>query len=180
MPAPCYRRDSGTPARHNEYGAHHNPALYFTGLKASCRTMSLPMGGTGAKDTAAFDAALNTGSVGDFNLVVPNDCENGHDPCGGDGVRHFDQFLAREVPRIEASPAFGPDGVIVVTWDEGADPPHDPGHVATLLLGPLVRAGAVDRARHDHYGLARTLAEGFGVAPLAHARATRAITSIWR
>jgi hypothetical protein len=40
-----------------------------------------------------------------FNLIVPNDCENGHDPCGGDGVRHFDRFLAREVPRIEASPA---------------------------------------------------------------------------
>ena len=45
MPAPCYRADAGTPSRHNEYGAHHNPALYFTGLRASCRADNLPMGG---------------------------------------------------------------------------------------------------------------------------------------
>src|SRR5207244_11779818 len=107
MPAPCYRHDAGTPARHNEYGAHHNPALYFTGLRPSCSADSLPMGGTGATDTGAFDAALASGAVGDFNLVVPNDCENGHDPCGGDPVRHFDDFLSREIPRIESSPAFG-------------------------------------------------------------------------
>ena len=180
MPSRCYRHDSGKPSRHNEYGAHHNPALYFTGLRSSCAANDPPMGGTGAKDTGAFDAALASGAVADLNLIVPNDCENGHDPCGGDGVRHFDQFLAREIPRIEASPAFGPDGVIVVTWDEGADPPRDPAHVATLVLGPLVRPGAVDRTRHDHYGLERTLAQGFGVAPLAHARTARAITSIWR
>jgi hypothetical protein len=180
MPAPCHRRDSGTPARHNEYGAHHNPALYFTGLRASCAADNIPMGGTGAKATGAFDSALAGGDVGDFDLVVPNDCENGHDPCGGDPVRHFDAFLRREVPRIEASPAFGRDGVIIVTWDEGADPPEDPGHVATLVLGPLVRPGAVDRTRHDHYGLERTLAAGFGLPPLARARRARVITAVWR
>jgi hypothetical protein len=180
MPSPCHRTDAGRPARHNEYGAHHNPALYFTGLRATCRADSLPMGGTGAKATGAFDAALARGEAGNLNLVVPNDCENGHDPCGGDPVRHFDAFLAREIPRIEASPAFGRDGVIIVTWDEGADPPKDPGHVGALVLGPLVRPGAVDRARHDHYGLERTLAAGFAVNPLARAAHARAITTIWR
>src|SRR5437763_2855845 len=152
MPAACYRRDAGLPSRHNEYGAHHNPALYFTSLTASCQANNLPMGGTGSKDTRRFDAALRNGNVGNLNLVVPNDCENGHDPCGGDPVRHFDAFLAREIPHIEASPAFGRDGVIIVTWDEGADPPKDPGHVATLVLGPLVRPGVVDPARHAPHG----------------------------
>ncbi|MEA2218281.1 MAG: phosphatidylinositol-3-phosphatase [Solirubrobacteraceae bacterium] len=180
MPSPCYRADAGTPSRHDEYSAHHNPALYFTGLRASCRADNLPMGATGAKATEAFDAALASGDVGNFNLVVPNDCENGHDPCGGDRVRHFDAFLAREIPRIEASPAFGGDGVIVVTWDEGADPPQDPGHVGALVLGPLVRPGVVDRTRHDHYGLERTLAAGFAVEPLANAARARAITAVWR
>jgi hypothetical protein len=180
MPAPCYRADAGTPSRHNEYSAHHNPALYFTGLRAACRADSLPMGGTGAKATEAFDAALASGDVGNFNLIVPNDCENGHDPCGGDRVRHFDAFLAREIPRIEASPAFGRDGVIIVTCDEGADPPKDPGHVAALVLGPLVRPGIVDRTRHNHYGLERTLAAGFAVKPLANATRAKAIAAIWR
>jgi hypothetical protein len=180
MPAPCFRRDAGQPSRHNAYTAHHNPALYFTRLRSACRASDLPMGGTGAKDTGAFDRALRRGRVGDFNVVVPNVCEDGHDPCGGDPVRHFDAFLARVVPRIEASRAFGRRGLIIVTWDEGADPPQDPGHVGALLLGPLVRPGSSDRARVNHYGLERTLAEGLGVAALAHARSAAAITSMWR
>jgi hypothetical protein len=62
-------------------------------------------------------------------------------------VRQFDDFLAQEVPKIQASPAFGSDGVIVITWDEGADPPHKPGHVLTAVLGPLVRPGSVEGRR---------------------------------
>jgi phosphopentomutase len=128
-----------------------------------------------------MDAALAAGKVGDFNLIIPNDCENGHDACGTDDpIRQFDDFLAREVPRIEASPAFGSDGVLIVTWDEGGDPPQDPGHVLMVVAGPLVRPGAVNRARLTHYSLSRTLADGFGVPPLAHARSARAIGAIWR
>jgi hypothetical protein len=180
MPAHCYHFDAGLPSRHNEYSAHHNPALYFTGLRATCRASDPPMGDTGAKATGSFDMALASGDVGNLNLIVPNDCENGHDPCGGDPVRHFDAFLAREVPRIEASPAFGNDGVIFITWDEGADPPKDPAHVATLVLGPLVRPAVVDHSRHDHYGLERTLATGFGLPPLAKAKRADTISRIWR
>jgi hypothetical protein len=188
----CDPIDSGAAWARNIYSAHHNPALYFTALQGGrvdeaitpatpCRTNDLPMGTTGPNDTSAFDAALQTGAVGDLNLVVPNDCENGHDPCGtGDRIRQFDAFLAREVPKIEASPAFGSDGTILITWDEGSDPPADPGHVLLAALGPLVRAGAVDAARHDHYGLERTLAEGFAVRPLAHARTATALNSMWR
>jgi phosphatidylinositol-3-phosphatase len=192
MAQACSPLDSGAAWSRNIYSAHHNPALYFTGLQggrfdeaiapaAPCRTRDLPMGTTGPDDTSAFDAALATGDVGDFNLVVPNDCENGHDPCATrDPVRQFDDFLAREVPKIEASPAFGTDGTILVTWDEGADPPHRPTDVGLAALGPLVRPGAVDRSRHDHYGLERTLAEGFRVRPLGRARTAAAIGSIWR
>ena len=188
----CDPIDSGAAWARNIYSAHHNPALYFSGLQggkvdeaiapaAPCRTNDLPTGTTGPNDTSAFDAALQAGAVGDLNLVVPNDCENGHDPCGtGDRIRQFDDFLAREVPRIEASPAFATDGTIIITWDEGSDPPQDPGHVLLAALGPLVRPGAVDATRHDHYGLERTLADGFGVRALAHARTASAVTSIWR
>jgi hypothetical protein len=192
MANPCSPLDSGAAWARNIYSAHHNPALYFTELQggrvdeaiapaAPCRDNDLPMGSTAPNDTAAFDQALATGDVANFNLVVPNDCENGHDPCGTrDPVRQFDDFLAREVPKIEASPAFGSDGTILITWDEGADPPNDPGHVLLAALGSSVRPGAVDNSRHNHYGLERTLAEGFGVRPLAHARHAAAVNSIWR
>jgi hypothetical protein len=189
----CSPLDSGAAWAKNIYSAHHNPALYFTGIqggrfdeaiapKRACRQDDLPMGSTTTPDdTSFFDAALAGGAVGDFNLIVPNDCENGHDPCGTrDPVRQFDDFLAREVPKIEASPAFGANGTILITWDEGGDPPHKPGHVLLAALGPLVRPGATSAHRYDHYSLERTLAAGFGVRPLGHARAATAIGDIWR
>jgi hypothetical protein len=191
MANPCGPVDDGAAWAKNIYSAHHNPGLYFTQLQGGrvdeaiapalpCRSFDLPMGTTGPNDTTAFDGALATGDVGNLNLVVPNDCADGHDVCGThDRVRQFDDFLAREVPRIEASSAFGPDGVIFITYDEGSDPPQKPGHILTAVLGPHVRPG-IDATRHDHYGLERTLAAGFGLRPLAHARTARAITSIWR
>ena len=87
---------------------------------------------------SVFDGALAAGSVARFNMIIPNDCENGHDRCGThNAVHQFDDFVAREVPKIEASPAFGADGLIVVVWDEGSD--ADPLHVGGALLGPQVK-----------------------------------------
>ena len=68
-------------------------------------------------------------------------------------------------------------GVIFVVWDEGGD--QSPNHVAGLVLGPRVRAGARDNQRLTHNGLERTLAEGLGLRPLAHARSAAPISGIW-
>ena len=187
----CDPVDDGAAWARNIYSAHHNPALYFTQIQggrvdeaitpaAPCRSFDLPMGTTAPDDTSFFDRDLASGNVGSLNVVVPNDCADGHDLCGTrDRIRQFDDFLAGEIPKIQASPAFGPDGVIFITWDEGSDPPQRPGHVLTAVLGPQVRAGAIDRTRHDHYGLERTLATGLGLTPLAHARTATPITTIW-
>ena len=89
----CDPIDSGAAWAHNIYSAHHNPALYFTGLQggrvdeAIAPAAAVPHerpadGHDRPRRHRAFDAALQTGDVGDLNLVVPNDCENGHDPCG--------------------------------------------------------------------------------------------------
>src|SRR2546429_481562 len=82
-------------------------------------------------------------------------------------ITQFDDFLAREVPLIEASPAFGSDGVILITFDEGTSNRglghgHQfagGGNVAFLALGPLVKAGLYD-ATYDHYSFLRTLEDG--------------------
>ncbi|HSS59069.1 MAG TPA: hypothetical protein VLK59_13735, partial [Solirubrobacteraceae bacterium] len=68
----CDPIDSGAAWARNIYSAHHNPALYFTGLQggrvdeaiapaAPCRANDLPTGTTGPDDTSAFDAALQSG-----------------------------------------------------------------------------------------------------------------------
>jgi len=194
MDNPCDWVDHGNDWSENVFSAHHNPAVYFTGIhgrrydeairpKPECRGRDLPMGTTAPNDTSAFDAAMASGNLSDFTLVVPNDCDDGHDPCPGgnsDPVRQFDSFLARELPKIQASPAWDPaHDVIAITWDEGGDPPQQPGHPLLALLGGPVKPG-VYSTRYDHYSLARTLEDAFGVRHLAHARRAHSIDGIWR
>ena len=174
------------------YSAHHDPAIYFSGIEGGiydeaktpnkdCLENDLSMGTTAPNDTSAFDSAVGAGKVGNFNLVVPNDCEDGHDPCGtNDPVRQFDDFLRREVPRIESSPAFGDGGLLIVTWDEGGDPPQDPGHVLAALIGARVRPGIYAGHPVSHFGMSRALADGFRVQRLANARKARPLPALWR
>ena len=177
----CDIVDHGAAWSKNIYSAHHNPALYYTGLhgngydeaiapNATCRERNLATGTTGPDDTSAMDAALAAGKVGDLNVIVPNDCENGHDPCGTkDPVRQFDDFLRREVPKIQASPAYGTDSSILITWDEGADKPLDPGNPLLVAVGSKVRPGVVSTGSYNHYSLLRTLEDSFSLPHLAHA-----------
>ena len=150
---PCDMFDHGTTWYKNGYVSHHSPALYFDDIQAhhssedvvpsaECRKKVLPAGTTAPNDMSAYNAALASGNVARFNFVVPNDCENGHDLCGGSSsVGQFDDFLSREIPKVEASPAFGSNGTIVVTWDEGSDPPLNPKHVVMAVIGPNVKPG---------------------------------------
>ena len=55
-----------------------------------------------------LDSALRKGVVPRFNYIVPNDCENGHDPCGGHPIRQYDRFVHREVTKIKAPSALRP------------------------------------------------------------------------
>jgi hypothetical protein len=181
----CDIVDHGAAWSKNIYSAHHNPALYYIGLhgkgydeaiapSATCRERNLAMGTTGPNDTSAFDADLRSGRLADLDVVIPNDCENGHDPCASkDPVRQFDDFLAREFPKIEASPAYGAGSTILITWDEGADKPLDPGNPLLVALGSNVKAGVVSSGSYDHYSLLRTIEDGFRLPHLAHAKTAR-------
>jgi hypothetical protein len=85
----CDNVDHGAAWSKNIYSAHHDPALYYTALHgngydeaitpaAACRKHDLATGSTAPNDTTTMDTALRTGNVADLNVIVPNDCENGH------------------------------------------------------------------------------------------------------
>ncbi len=181
----CDIVDHGAAWSKNIYSAHHNPALYYTGLhgnvydeavapRAACRERNLPTGSTAPNDTSALDAALSAGQLADLDVILPNDCENGHDPCvTKDPVRQFDDFLAREVPKIQASPAYAAGSTILITWDEGADKPLDPGNPLLVAIGSKIKRGVVSRGFYNHYSLLRTIEDQFALPHLAHARTAR-------
>ena len=181
----CDIVDHGAAWSKNIYSAHHNPALYYLDVhgkgydeaitpSAACREHNLPAGTTAPNDTSTLDAALASGNVGALNVIIPNDCENGHDPCATkDPVHQFDDFLAREIPKIKASPAYGSTSVILITWDEGADPPLDAGNPLLLAIGAGVTPHATTTGSYDHYSLLRTTEDLLGLPAIAHARHAR-------
>ncbi len=114
-------------------------------------------------------------------MVIPNGCEDGHDPCGNNQKRQFDLFLRREVPKIEASPAFGRNGLILITYDEWGDSTPHNHRVAFLALGPEVHPGVYRGGPFNHYSLLRTLEDGFGInRHLKNAAKAKPIPQIWK
>ena len=187
---PCDIVDSGAAWSKNIFSAHHNPAVYYTGIhgkvydeavtpRAACRQHDLAMGTSGPNDTSVLDARLAQGRVGALNVLIPNDCENGHDPCGTkDPVHQFDDFLAREIPKIQASPAYNDNSTIIVTWDEGADPPFKPGNPLLLAIGAGVTPGVVSSGSYNHYGTLRTIETAFGLPLLGKAKTAKALPGV--
>ncbi len=89
-----------------------------------------------------------------------------------DRYTQFDDFLAREVPLIESSPAFGKDGVIVVTYDEdermgglaAKNGLGSGGHTACALVSPLVQPAEYGTKTYS-YSVLRTIQDGLGLGP---------------
>ena len=200
MPQPCYLVNAGASKTLSSYRVKHNPAVYYAGVEgtggvwsatdrsAGCMNNVISTGGTGPNDTSALDAALAQGTgLARFNFIVPNQCEDAHDNCKpeGNAIKQFDDFLAREIPKIQASPAFGPNDLIIVTYDEGGGggpngaQKQAGGNVPFAVIGGLVHPGVYD-TRFDHYSLLRTWEDMFGVPTHAGAAASASpIDNIW-
>lgn len=167
-----------------------NPPIDFTDIPyAECLANDVPAG-TSDDGMATFNADLARGRVGDLNVVVPNGCEDGEGNCAPVNNRYtqFDDFLAREVPLIEASPAFGDDGAIVITYDEdqrmgGLAAKNDlgsGGHTVCALVSPLVRAGDYAPKTYS-YSVLRTIQDGLGLAPyLGSAAQVGPLPVVWK
>lgn len=167
-----------------------NPPIDYTDIPyPECLANDVPAG-TPDDGMATFNADLATGSVGDFNFVIPNGCNDGEANCKplNNGFLQFDAFLAREVPRIESSPAFGQDGVIVITFDEdqrmgglaAKNGLGSGGHTLCVLISPLVQPGDYSATTYS-YSVLRTIQDGFGLGPyLGSAGQVGALPVAWK
>ncbi len=151
MPKPCFRGGWAYP-----YAKKHDPFMYFPSIRETrrCRWV-VP--------ASELQASLQTGRLPRFGWLTPDLCHDAHDCSLGAA----DRYLATIVPQILRD--LGPHGFLVLTFDEGISSQRGGGRVATILLGPDVRHGAID-ASYNHYSLLRTLEDTFG---LTHIRAAR-------
>jgi phosphopentomutase len=127
--------------------------------------------GSDAEGMACLDRALDAEGGGlIFANLVDSDVLYGHrnDPPGyAANLERFDRWLAGFVPRLR------PTDLLVITADHGNDPTtpstdHSREHVPVLLVGNGVVPGLDLGTRATFADLGQTLAENFGVAPLAH------------
>ncbi|HTK17076.1 MAG TPA: alkaline phosphatase family protein, partial [Acidimicrobiia bacterium] len=176
------------------YATRHNPFVYFHSVidEPSC-----------AKNVVGLDAmTTDLGSVAttpNLSYITPNLCHDGHDePCvNGEpgGLKSADQFLKRWVPKILASPAFGADGMLVITFDEAelsgdhgdssacCHTPPSPnsakpglngpggGRVGALVISDRVEPGSTTATPYNHYSLLCSLENVWGLDHLGFAAA---------
>ena len=154
VPAGCDRSATAHdgPDGSGTYARKHEPAISFasiSGNPARCANI-VPFKG--------FDPA-----AADFELIVPNLCNDMHD-CS---VAVGDAWLRGFLPTITGSAGYRDRGVVVITFDEGADGTNPPNRIATIVSSPLVVPGMRSTVPHTHYSLLRTIQDGFGLDCLA-------------
>jgi phosphopentomutase len=144
------------------------------GISTSVHTSSDDEGMDAVERAVASDArGLIFANLVDFDAVyghrndVPGYARN---------LERFDARLAELLPRLR------PTDLLVVTADHGNDPTtpstdHSREYVPVLLYGAGVKAGIDLGVRSTFADLGQTLADCFGVGPLAHGTSFRASLS---
>ena len=130
------------------YARKHDPAISFTDISHRPKRCAQITSLASFSPTAA-----------NFELIVPNLTNDMHDGTTAQG----DAFLKAFVPLITKSHTFA-HSLLLITWDEGSTSQGGGGHVATVVVSPLLRsAGTQSAVPHDHYSLLRTIEAGLGL-----------------
>lgn len=162
------------------YVRRHNPIIDFIDSCASGQiTNSVPF------SQLATDIAHHT--TPNYAYVTPNLLNDAHDG----PLSVADYWLSQHIPAILALPEFQPggDGILFIVWDEAElssngvtqdnrcaanIPSGCGGRLATLVIGPQVKANYQSTTRYDHSNLLRTVCDamGFSLCPGAGAVAS--------
>jgi phosphatidylinositol-3-phosphatase len=155
-------RPGWTGAFRGRYAKKHVPFLYFR------RVLSQPARLRRVVPLRQLSPDLRARRLPDFSLVVPDLCHDMHDCPVATGDRWLRRFLP---PLLRLA-----DTAVFVVFDESST--ADPG-VPALALGPLVRPGSRFRPATTHYGVLRTIEDGFALPRLGRSARAGPIIGIW-
>jgi phosphatidylinositol-3-phosphatase len=144
---------------HGLYDRNHNPWVEFKNVPSS--------------DNLVYDGFPSP--VATFVWITPNLCHDMHD-CT---VKTGDKWLSKNLPPIIAWDKRH-DGLLILTWDEAAPDNSGKNHVATVLAGPMIRAGVDDTQNVDHYAVLHTIETILGVSCIAKECNAPLLTGIWK
>lgn len=191
LPSDCMK---GTVAN-GLYDVFHNAFHYFTRYGTStghwCNTANLSTEGVVPyPGSSAFITALDAGNAPDFVTLTPNDCNEMHgdsktgSTCLGVTQRQLisagDSWLSANVGPVIQSSWFKQNGIIIITWDEGASPDKTGccggvaigGHVPTIVITSTNQGRGQFTGAGDTYGILRAIEEAYGVTLLLNSANT--------
>jgi phosphatidylinositol-3-phosphatase len=155
-PSNCPLSSSG------QYAVKHDPAPYYTGIRADCANWDVPMGSTTAGNLRD-DLSANT--LPDFAFLTPNLCNDTHDcsiSTGDDWLKGWFQVLLTSTAYKSGTTA------IFLTYDE--DDGSASNRIVTIVVSPYTPAGTTSATAFNHYSLLKTTEELLGLGGfLAHA-----------
>jgi phosphatidylinositol-3-phosphatase len=143
----CQMNNDGT-----YYEPRHVPSLYYTNIRATCATRTIPLGAVpdlSKRYTTIIPDKLHDMHMTDLTPDIPARIKAGDD--------WFRGFL----PKLVATPEYRAGRtVILVTWDEGQ---VNDLRIPLFVISPYVRPGARDGRTFTHYSLLRTIQEMLGL-----------------
>jgi hypothetical protein len=148
----------------SSYNPHYNPFVYYDSVRGKAADRSRVV------NFASLRSDLQASRLPRFSWIAPSVGHDGHNST----LRQADSYVSRLVPQVVH--ALGPNGVLYLTWDEGA---HNDvagvngstggGQVALIAAGGAARHAATTAVPANHYALLRTIEAGFGLPALGNA-----------
>ena len=146
------------------YVKRHNPFAYFTDVVNS------PTVAANLVPFSQFATDLSGGTLPNFSFVVPDLNDDGHDGT----LAAADTWLQTNIGPLLANAQFQQDGILIVTFDEGAaiDILNGGGQVATVVVGPKVKRGYRSTTFYQHPSTLRQILGSLGITVYPGAAST--------
>ncbi len=155
----------------NNYARKHVAPLLFasTSSGSACTDHVRGFPGDVVNDGRPPSSDFEGVRLDPFTVVIPNMCHDMHnssDACGsaGGGIAAGDRWLSLNWKALRT--AAGPQGVVILTWDEGEGDTRIPTFISGLNLP---RLGSRDGSSYDHGSTLRAIQDAFGLRCLAAA-----------
>ena len=164
-----------------KYEQVHNPFVYFDLIrlnKERCERSVVPL--------SRLDEDIQATRLPNFIFITPNTCNSGEHCKLIITDAWIMQLLNKLIPALEKE---SKNYLIVLNWDEGKDnasccglPKAAGGHIAAVLISPLVKNHYQDATPYSHYSLLKTISASWNLPYLGHAadESTALILAPWK
>jgi phospholipase C len=150
------------------YDRKHNPFISFINVSKQSKRCANIVNSSELKK----DIANNT--MADFSFYIPDSNNSGHDT----GIAFADKYFQKTFEPIFSDGNFNKEMTVIVTFDEGGKSSQ---HIYTAISGYQVQPGTTYSQTITHYGLLRTLEEGFRLDTLGKEdQKAKPATGIWK